>query len=92
MVLPVTSDWMTGESQLSPRKDTDDAVKKKVETMSAAVTSVLECIGENPEREGLLKTPERYAKAMMFFTRGYTETLPGMSFNVLHIGSLSHIE
>jgi GTP cyclohydrolase I len=32
---------------------------------------VIKLIGENPEREGLLKTPERLAKAMQFATQGY---------------------
>jgi GTP cyclohydrolase I len=32
---------------------------------------VLSLIGENPQREGLLKTPERIAKAMQYMTQGY---------------------
>ncbi|MCJ1465796.1 hypothetical protein MMC07_004415 [Pseudocyphellaria aurata] len=36
---------------------------------------MLECLGEDPEREGLRGTPERYAKAMLFFTKGYEENV-----------------
>ncbi len=35
--------------------------------------NIISLLGENPEREGLLKTPERVAKAMQFLTNGYNE-------------------
>lgn len=41
------------------------------EAMAAAYTAIIEHTGENVQREGLLKTPERAAKAMQFLTHGY---------------------
>jgi len=42
-----------------------------IEKLSYHYQEILKLIGENPEREGLLKTPERVAKAMQFLTHGY---------------------
>lgn len=41
------------------------------EKLAQAVETMIETLGEDVEREGLLKTPERVAKAMQFLTHGY---------------------
>jgi GTP cyclohydrolase I len=45
----------------------------KLEKMTAACRTILQCIGENPDREGLIKTPSRWAKALLFMTKGYQQ-------------------
>lgn len=42
-----------------------------VERIARNVSSTLAALGEDPSREGLLKTPERVAKAQLFLTQGY---------------------
>lgn len=57
---------------------------EKVGRIAAHYTDILECLGEDPKREGLVKTPERVAKALQFLTHGYdidaAEVLRGAMF------------
>jgi len=48
---------------------------RRLTMMGDAVRTILECVGEDPGRQGLGDTPNRYAKAMMFFTEGYQQNL-----------------
>ena len=56
--------------QLSARKS-----KKNRETMIEAATTLLRCLGENPDRDGLLKTPARFVDSLLYQTKGYDESL-----------------
>ena len=47
--------------------------EKVIEGLKASCHDILQLLGEDPEREGLLKTPERVAKAMLAVTSGYAE-------------------
>ncbi|RKL26958.1 hypothetical protein BFJ72_g13480 [Fusarium proliferatum] len=51
--------------------------------MQGAVRTLLECIGEDPSRDGLLDTPSRYAKALLFFTKGYNANVEDVVNNAL---------
>lgn len=46
--------------------------REGLDELAAHYHEVLKLIGEDPEREGLVKTPMRVAKAMQVLTRGYT--------------------
>jgi GTP cyclohydrolase I len=48
------------------------------EAMIDAVRTMLINLGEDPEREGLLKTPKRVAEAMRFLTSGYNQSLENL--------------
>ncbi|KAL9595424.1 MAG: hypothetical protein Q9179_004988 [Wetmoreana sp. 5 TL-2023] len=54
---------------------TPQQAEERLAKIQGAVSTILECLGEDPTREGLRGTPERYAKAMLFFTKGYEENV-----------------
>lgn len=63
--------------ELKPRPSDADSVENQQNQLEAAFGMVLANIGEDRGRQGLLKTPSRAAKAMLFFTKGYEETIEG---------------
>lgn len=59
------------EQDLTGYKKIDQYNDKLVDSISDMYKNILDDMGENPSREGLLKTPVRAAKAMQFLTQGY---------------------
>lgn len=55
---------------LNPKNNDSD---KDFDEFCALQRRVIELLGEDPNREGLLKTPERVAKSLRFLTKGYDE-------------------
>lgn len=57
---------------------------ESVDRIASHYKDIIEAIGENPQRQGLLKTPERVAKALQYLTHGYDlnpeEILKGAMF------------
>jgi GTP cyclohydrolase I len=59
------------EEEMDGYTKVDKYNPEKIESIASHYKQIIEEIGEDPAREGLLKTPERVAKAMQFLTHGY---------------------
>ncbi|MDE6100369.1 MAG: GTP cyclohydrolase I FolE [Paramuribaculum sp.] len=46
-----------------------------IDELAAHYRAIIEILGEDPEREGLFRTPERAARAMLYATRGYGQSV-----------------
>ncbi|KAL8377921.1 hypothetical protein RB595_008552 [Gaeumannomyces hyphopodioides] len=64
-------------------EETPEQAAERLEKMRGAVRTLLECVGEDPDREGILATPERYAKALLFFTKGYQQNVKDIINNAI---------
>ena len=66
----------------------DEGKPRDAKTIACHVREIIRLIGEDPEREGLRKTPERYEKAIKFLTSGYHQNvdhlLNGATFSVCY--------
>jgi len=72
---------LTASPSLSPLPIMTD--EERLEKMKGACETILQCIGEEPTREGLIKTPKRWAEALLFMTKGYTQTIEEVTNNAV---------
>lgn len=80
---PVTGSGDPSTKSITRQGDSQEQATLRLEKMQGAVRTLLECIGEDPGRDGLLDTPSRYAKALLFFTKGYHSNVEDVVNNAL---------
>ena len=58
---------------LDPDEENVDSTDPIIPTLTQCYLDIIKAVGEDPNREGLIKTPARAARAFQFFTHGYKE-------------------
>ena len=61
------------EANIINYKREDIYDQQRIDELMVHYREILRLLGEDPDREGLIKTPERVAKAMSFITKGYAQ-------------------
>ena len=70
------------------KKDVREPDEKKIASL---VRQLLVELGEDPDRDGLLKTPARVARSLAFLTRGYRQTPRGVLNNAIFETGANHM-
>jgi len=82
-------------SDLDPRerftREVNRLADKKIDSIEQAYRDLLEAIGENPERQGLMKTPARAARALEFLTQGYRQSVAEIVNDAVYDSDASEI-
>ena len=82
-------------SDLDPRerltREVNRLADKKIDSIEQAYRDLLEAIGENPERQGLMKTPARAARALEFLTQGYRQSVAEIVNDAIYDSDASEI-
>jgi GTP cyclohydrolase I len=82
--VPVRPDRSSGGVSAAPQGTAPQGkTEVGMDEMMASVRTMLQAVGEDPEREGLLKTPKRVAEAMRFLTSGYDQSLEELVNNAI---------
>ncbi len=74
-----------------PIRQTNRVSPDQMEELSNAFREILEAVGEDPERQGLARTPERAARAFEFLTQGYRQDVADVVNDAIYDSDASEI-
>lgn len=72
---PATKRVKDKDSEVASDTSSEIAHDDRLQKMAGAIRTLIECVGDDVDREGLESTPMRAAKALSFFTQGYCKTV-----------------
>ncbi len=81
------------ELEISERltRDVNRLDGRRLDALETAFHDILEAVGEDPDRQGLLKTPSRAARAFEFLTQGYRQSVSEVVNNAIFDSDASEI-